>query len=206
MMEKVALIFFGWLLGLLSPIIVDAIKTRYKKEEFRKAIISELKEIQYRLSCNVFLLNRRFGTIDKQLLLWTSKIFKSYTGIYAETRSLETLERQLKLSNEELENLSEVIKPDKRQALTLRKFATPFLDSHIGNLSLYSQDFQLKLFEIKSQLGLLNDQIEDYKFYYQKTFESDISTNNYNIISNNLEECYKSIADKAKTIADAINF
>jgi DNA repair ATPase RecN len=206
MTEKVALILFGWLLGLLSPIVADAIKTRYKKEEFRKAIISELKGIQYRLAGNVYSLNRRFGKIDKQLLLWVSEIFKSYTGIYAETRSMEALERQLKLSDEELEDLGEIMKPDKREALTLRKFTTPFLDSHIGSLSLFSQDFQLKLFEIKSQLGFLNDQIEDAKFYFQRTFGPDLSTNNYDLISSNLEECYRSIAEKAKTIADAINF
>ena len=103
MIEAIALIFVGWLLGLFGTIIIDAIRKRYQKEDIRTAIISELKEIQYRLACSVYLLNRRFGTINKQLLSWTSQILKSYSGAYSDGLVLEALERQLKLSDEQLE-------------------------------------------------------------------------------------------------------
>ena len=69
---------------------------------------------------------------------------------------------------------------------------------------MFPPSYQLKLFEIKSQLGLLNDQIEDTKFYYKMTFEANISTENYNAVCCNLEQGYKSIADKAKNIVDSI--
>lgn len=204
MIETIALIFVGWLLGLLGPIIIDAIRKRYQKEDIRTAIISELKEIQYRLACSVYLINRRFGTIDNQLLSWTSQILKSYSGAYSDGLALEALERQLKLSDEQLASLGEIMRPDGSQALTLRKYTTPFLDFHIGRLSMFPPSYQLKIFEIKTQLGLLNDRIEDSKFYYRMTFEPNISTENYNAVRYDLEQCYKSIADKSKTIADSI--
>ncbi|MFH1901633.1 MAG: hypothetical protein ABIK26_05215 [Candidatus Omnitrophota bacterium] len=205
MIEAIALIFVGWLLGLFGTIIIDAIRKRYQKEDIRTAIISELKEIQYRLACSVYLLNRRFGTINKQLLSWTSQILKSYSGAYSDGLVLEALERQLKLSDEQLESLEEIMKPDKSKAITLRKYTTPFLDFRIGSLSMFPPSYQLKLFEIKSQLGLLNDRIEDSKFYYRMTFEPNISTENYDTMCYELEQCYKDIADKSKTIADSIS-
>jgi len=97
------------------------------------------------------------------------------------------------------------MKPDKSKAITLRKYTTPFLDFRIGSLSMFPPSYQLKLFEIKSQLGLLNDRIEDSKFYYRMTFEPNISTENYDTMCYELEQCYKNIADKSKTIADSIS-
>ena len=97
------------------------------------------------------------------------------------------------------------MRPDGSKSLTLRKYTTPFLDFNIGRLSMFPPSYQLKIFEIKAQLGLLNDQIEDSKFYHRMTFEPNISTENYNAVCYDLEQCYKKIADKSKTIADSIN-
>ena len=204
MFETIALIFVGWLLGILGQPIIDAVRNGYLKKEIQIAIISELKEIQYRLVCNVYLISRRFGTIDNQLINWSLKILKEYKGPYSDRQVLEALERQRNLNEEQLASLGEIMKPDKSQAMTLRKFATPFLDFHIGSLSMFPPNYQLELFEIKSQLGLLNDRIEDTRYYYKMTFESNISSDNYNAVCHDLEQAYKNISDKAKTIIDAI--
>jgi hypothetical protein len=205
MFDTIALIFVGWLLGILGQPIIDAVRKGYLKRDIKISIISELKEIQYRLVCNVYLINRRFGTIDKQLINWSFKILKEYKGAYSEIQVLEALERQQNLNEKQLASLGEIMKPDKSQAITLRKFSTPFLDYHIGSLSMFSPNYQLKLFEIKSQLGLLNDRIEDTNFYYKMTFEPNISSENYNAVRHDLEKAYKNVADKAKTIVDSIS-
>ena len=97
MFDTIALILVGWLLGLLGQPIIDAIRKGYQKKEIQTAIISELKEIQYRLVCNVYLINRRFGTIDNQLLNWSFKILKDYNCPYSDRQVLDALERQLNL-------------------------------------------------------------------------------------------------------------
>ena len=47
--NAVLLVFLGWLLGLLGPIIVDFIKTHYKNIEIRRAIVAELAATWKRL-------------------------------------------------------------------------------------------------------------------------------------------------------------
>ncbi|MFH1062036.1 MAG: hypothetical protein V1747_04025 [Candidatus Omnitrophota bacterium] len=205
MIETVALIIVGWLLGLLAPTIVDSIRKDYQKKNIQTSINSELKDIQYRLGCFVFLINRRFGIFDRQLLIWISKIFNTYRGAYYDKKLLEALESQLRLSDEELSNIGIIIRPAGSEFLPLSKSTTYFLDSHIGNLLMFSPNYQSKIIEIKTQLDLLNDLVENSRLYFRMTFDQSIGTDNQNIVRKNLERCYASIADKAKTIADSID-
>ncbi len=68
--NTVLFLFLGWLLGLLSPIIVDAITKRHRNVEIRKAIISELGEARLAFAGSVYLLESRFGSYDRALLEW----------------------------------------------------------------------------------------------------------------------------------------
>lgn len=205
MLESLSLVFFGWLLGLFGPSIVDAIKKRSLRQEIRFAIESELGEVQYRLTASVYIINLRYGALDKKLLGCVLPIMKKYKGVYATDRLLKSLESNLELNDEQLAALGEIQKSDGSQALTLRKFSTPFLDTHIGNIGLFSCEFQVAVFELKTQIGLLNDQIEDTKSYRAMTFAPDISSENYTAVCHDLEKTYQLIGDRSRTIADAIN-
>ena len=45
LLEKLVLIIFGWLLGLLAPIITDGIKRRRENGMGRTALLAELREV-----------------------------------------------------------------------------------------------------------------------------------------------------------------
>ncbi len=201
MWEKIALIFIGWLFGLLGPTIIDVIKKQGQKREIQAGIKSELIGIQYLLASAVYSINNRFGTLDKNLLSWALHIFKKYDGVYADSRLLEAIKSQLTLNEEQLAALGKTMKSGESRALILRKHATPFLDYHIGNLSMFPLSFQSPVLEIKAQLRLLNDRIEDSYLYFRMTFEPNIGSNNYDAVRQNIEDCYKSIAEKSRTIA-----
>ena len=47
--ESVGAIFLGWLLGVLSPLIVDRIRNRYQEDEIRDGVYSELRELRFTL-------------------------------------------------------------------------------------------------------------------------------------------------------------
>lgn len=205
MIESLSLILFGWLLGLLGPSIVDAIKKRAMRHEIRKGIESELADLQYRLAASVYKVNLRYGDLNKDLLSWILPIMKRYNGVYPTDRLLESLESKLELSDEQLSALGDIQKSDGSKVITFRKYLTPFLDSHISALGLFPCDFQVAIFELKTQLGILNAQVDDTKTYRAMTFGSDISSENYNAVCEDLEKTYKSIGDRLKTITNAID-
>lgn len=204
-MEKLLFILFGWLLGLLAPAISERIKRRYQREEIRAAIEVELYEIRYRLAGSVYVINQRHGTIDKDVLRWILPIFKGYKGAYASPRLLKVLDSHLNLSDEQLYAIGEHFKSDGTHALTFRHFSTPFLDTHIGSLRLFSPKFQVALLEIKTQISILNEQVEEAKDYKEKTFALNLSDENYDSVKNDLERTYRQICDRSRSIVDGIS-
>ena len=204
-MKELALIVFGWLLGLLGPGIVNAIKKRYQRNEVKAAIDSELSEIQYRLAGSAYVIRVRYGAVDQSFLAWILPIFKKYRGVYASKQLLDALERQCELTEEQLAAIGEYQKSDGTRALTLRKYSTPFLDSHVAIASWFSSNLQASLFELKAQIGLLNDQVEEAKNYRAMTFQADLSNENYLAVREDLERVYKLIAERSESIAKAIS-
>ena len=65
--DKLAFLAFGWLLGLLGPIIVDSIKRRRENTLGRAAILTELTGI---LATAAYGARMKLGTVDCAFLEW----------------------------------------------------------------------------------------------------------------------------------------
>lgn len=197
-------LLLGWLLGLLSPILVDKIKEHFNIKKLKTGIYTELKELKYRLAGTVFSMNSKYGTLDKDLLNWLHPIVEESKGMYSKTQ-LELLEKLLKVNEEEFKSASENYKRYSPSALSLKKCHLPFLDSKISDLSLFNMEFQYKIFEIRAQINFLNENIEQSQFFYEKTFDSTLTDQNHKIINNNLTDSYQNISRNAKVIIDLIS-
>ena len=201
-------LLLGWILGLLSalisPILVDKIKKHFNKKEFKAGIFAELKELKYRLAVNVFQIISKYGTLDKDLLNWLRPLVEESKGTYSKD-SLDAIEKLLKFNDEHFKTLNEYAKLHALSAISLKKYHLPFLDSKIGELSLFDMEFQNKIFEIRAQISFLNENIEQSQFFYEKTFDSTLNIENHKIINQNLRDSYQNISNNAKVIIDLIS-
>ena len=67
-MNNILFLILGWLLGLLSPVILDWIKNRKKKKELRESFFNDLNDIRGRLIGLVYLTTSKFGNFNRELL------------------------------------------------------------------------------------------------------------------------------------------
>ena len=67
-MNNILFLIMGWLLGLLSPVILDWIKNRKKKKELRESFFNDLNDIRGRLIGLVYLTTSKFGNFNRELL------------------------------------------------------------------------------------------------------------------------------------------
>lgn len=118
--NTILLVFLGWLLGLLGPIIVDVIKTRHKNIEIRKAIIAELNETRLRLAIAVYQIESGFGSFDRNLLAWILPILEGYKGPNPSTSLAESIHKQLSFDDLQLEAFAKQNKAKPGGALGLR--------------------------------------------------------------------------------------
>ena len=78
--EKLLLLAFGWLLGMLGPAVTEAIKRRRENSQVRVALVAELREVSYRLALANYLINIHFGTVDRAYLQWFESVTSGYDG------------------------------------------------------------------------------------------------------------------------------
>lgn len=202
--ERILFLFMGWLLGLLSPVIVDSIKRKREIKEVRLGIMTELGELQYRLAGVVFLIGRQFGTIDRALLQLVHDIVVAYEGINPSEQLREGTQRLLELTDEQIRQLAEQSRATASPALSLKKYSLPFVDSKMAYMSAFDVPFQNHVFEIKNYLNGFNEEVDQARHYTALTFNSSLTEDNHHSICQNLKSCYRSAAERSKTIVEII--
>lgn len=205
--EALSGLILGWFLGLVSglvsPLIVDAIRNQRKRQEVRTGILTELTDLKQRLAGVAYYISDRHGTHDRDFLTWVLEKLQgdnepSYQRIAATVRQILTL------TDEQIAALARQRKTNADQTIPFRKYDLPFLDSQIHYVSAYPAQTQRELFEIRAQLKMFHEQIDDAREYQRMTFDLTIGSENHDRVSSNLREVEDQIANRTRTIANRI--
>lgn len=158
------------------------------------------------MAMTVHLLSPHFTPYDREHLIWLQPYLEEYDRIYPEQNFAERNRRFLDKLNDDHFNAiaAKEILEKPRRGHHLKAYYLPFLESHTGSLTIFDAEFQRRLMEIRAQISLLNDEISQSQFYFQKTFEN-ISVENYKIIDMNLSESYQNIARILRKLVDRID-
>ena len=198
----VLLIILGWLLGLFSPAIVDFIRDRREAKVIKTAIMSELDEFRYRLLLSVYLIEAKHGSLDHKFFEWAQSILVQYKGINSGESLLEAIGPLLKLTKDEMDSYAQITKERRKpnSGMSLKKNSLFLLETNVGALTKFDSIFRGQLLEIKTQVGFLNEIIDESRYYYKLSFQSDISSKNYEIAESEMNGSYKLYASRARDI------
>jgi hypothetical protein len=200
--ETILILIVGWLLGLLSPAIIDAIRRRRENKEVSSALRTELEELRYRLACVVFRIEQYHGEPNKKALEWFHEIVKNYTGLNPSENILNELESLIVLTDQQFKTFISHLRASPEKGLSLKKYPVPLLESKFALLSGFNTPFQNRLLEIRTNLNMLHEEVDQARFYHQLTFNP--TEDNYEIVRNNLFNTYREYAFRAKILIDHI--
>jgi hypothetical protein len=198
-----ASIILGWLLGLLSPVIVSRITRRYKKNDLHTGILKEINHTKLRLIFTVDLLAKRTGSYDQELVAWLLNEYETLDD--TDPLMLKAYRMQLKYSEQEFAALMHQLSTAKNTGLTLQKVELLFINMNLIDFSLFSTSFQSEIFELKSRVEILNSQINTADKYFFMTFDSNISPSNLPVIKHELESKYVYLEEAYKRTIEQIN-
>ncbi len=195
-MDNLMAVFLGWLLGILGQRPIIYIQQSFKKSAIKKSIIAELEDLLCGLAMTSSVLLCRIGEIDKNYLQWVRPILRSYDGYYRYLDISDTVDKLLQTKDEDFEVAMKVIRSraNLNEGLTLRKFDMPFIDNNYKEIEMFDVRFQKDILEICRQVKNINEEIDNARFYFTKTFDSGLSENNGIIVRKNLESSYRNIA------------
>lgn len=203
-MKEISYIILGWLLGLLGHPIVSRIERYFKRKDLKVAIFSDLENLIVKLAAMYYSIQSILGCTDKATLKWIKSIYEKHR-VDCPKSVLEAINRLLLCVPDEEFNKINLLKADSNTSLSLKIYAMPFIEPVLEQLSVFDSKFQADILEIRNQLDILNQEIEDTIFYHRLTFDPSCMDTNANIINNNLTNSYNNIQERCKIVVDKID-
>ena len=204
LLEKLVLVIFGWLLGLLAPIITDGIKRRRENEMGRTALLAELREVAHKLALAAHGVYMQQGTMDRSKLEWLKIALERYAGAHDPQRLLESMRKLLAMTDQEIAANSKAFAKLQKPGLVLQRYSVPLLDARVSALWTFDTSFTRELLEIKANLAMLDDLVDRSRHYSDLTFGK-LEGDNYRLVVENLAQCWDLYADRARQVVARID-
>jgi hypothetical protein len=200
-MHDLLYLLLGWLLGLLSPGIAERIRRKQKARDLVTSVVGELAELQYTVALVGARLRMKLGTNSDVFLDWLLPIVKSYKGA-GKIQGFDDTVAKLRQVPEEQRRQADIARRDDARGLALKRYEAPFLLTQGSELFICPLDFQRRVFRIKSQLDVFNQQVDYLRSQFEKTFE--VEGHNREAVEGNLQEGYADLATLSESLAKAI--
>ena len=171
MFEKIALIFLGWLLGLLAPIIVNEIRRTREDTLGRLAIRTELSNLRVRLAFAAYTVEKHQGTMTRPKLEWILRQLEKQQSDEQLAFVRAELKNMLEVSEEQLNKFFASQKAPSGKSLTLQQYKIPLLDARVSALWSFDTTSQRILLEIRSAMDIASE-IVDRATNFTKYFGS----------------------------------
>lgn len=204
MLDNLIILVVGWLLGLLAPVIVDAIKNSREVTNTYAAIKSELNEVAYRMVLASYYAAMHLGKVDHELLKWVRDSLVLYQGKEPTENIAKSVEKELSLTPELLAAFNAANAAKGLKALVLVKFAVPFVDARVTAFHSMASTVQIQLLSIRADVRLLDDLVDQSRTYFHLTFGR-LEGTNYTIVVENLRGVYCQYMKRCRIAADRIH-
>jgi hypothetical protein len=204
MLYQILFLVLGWLLGLLSPVIVDWFTKKRRMAELQRALLVELGELKFSLARTTLAVVGAIAAWDREYLTWLKAAFESYRGARDEDRKLllATVTGLLELDDQQLaaagRSMGVPVSP------ALQKHHLPYLQSRLDYLAALGPDAQRQLLAIPAQIGVINELLDDIRFCLGKSFDS-LPPSTRQAIDASLQNSYRAVLHASRTAVDLIN-
>lgn len=203
-LEAVAFVVVGWLLGLLSPLIVERLRRPYQRQELIDSVLSELDEMRFTMALAAYSISDHLLSTSDEFLDWVLPIVRAYEGpkaspkladAIAEIRALDSAQRTALLRSRLVEGRS----------LHMKEYALPFTHAKANELRICPMTFQRGVFSIAGKVDLFNQQVRYLHSQLALTYDSSLTENNEAAVRDNMMRAGRQLGEAAQVIANDIS-
>lgn len=203
-MAELPYLLLGWLLGLLSPRIVDAIRAKYLRRDLARAIQSEAEDLQYRIAITSFLLAQKYGHVSREYLVWLKPKLLRYKG-NEPVQSIRTFVEHLQAaSDDQLVAIVAQMRAEEGVGLSLKRFGAGLIEASLASILHFSPEYQRRIHEFRNQLSVLNQEIDRAMESMRMTYDSAMSDENHRRLEADLVYKYQTIQGMCMRVADRL--
>ena len=196
--ESVGAIFLGWLLGVLSPLIVDRIRNRYQEDEIRDGVYSELRELRFTLLVAAYGFQSEFGKLDRSYYQWLIANLETCDINAESAKMLEVVKNIAAKDDSTFALLVGEMRAKPGVGLNVRKYRMPYFDSKVGSLGIFDERKIAAMLDVRAQLEMFNEIVDDARMYHRMTYE--LAGINHQQAVKSANSCYVDLASRAREI------
>jgi len=143
------------------------------------------------------------GEMDRDALNWTKSV-KSQGYQFLEGETVEAMNKILELTDDQMKAVNQLTKQKPAKASFIKKFNLPLLEENISSICLLDSNLQHSLLDIRTKINWLNEIVERHNFFFEKTFDSGISRENWEIIDSNIKKGYAEFGNLCRNTSELI--
>lgn len=197
-------LLIGWLLGLLSPRIIEVIRAKYLRRDLARAIHSEAEDLQYRVAITSFLLVQKYGQLSREYLVWVKPKLLCYEG-NEPVQSIRALVEQMQAApDDQLLAVAAHMRAEEGMGLSLKKFSASLIEASLGSLLHFPPEYQRRIHEFRNHLSVLNQEIDRAVESLRMTYDSSITDENHARLKADLVSKYLIIQGMCMRVADRL--
>lgn len=202
-METILFLLLGFMLGLLGPLLLQWNTVIKKNKDSKKGLYTELQQTFAQLIGTFFLLKDTLGELDQSIVSSAVSMLSKYSEGNEEL--LEQIKSYLNETDGKLKARGLIRKLSKQKTLSVKKTTLPFMQQNISAISLLGPKPQRLITAIQRHISHLNQEIDLYYFYFKKTFDSTLPSDNRRILESNIRKSYRVIAGLSYETAEIIS-
>lgn len=188
-METVLFVLLGFMLGLLGSLLLQWNTAIKKMKAFKKGLYVELQQTFAQLTGTFFLLRDTLGELDQNIVRSAVLMLSKYSEGNEEL--LEQIKLYLNETDGKLKARGLIRKFSKQKTLSIKKTILPFMQQNISVISLLAPEPQRLITTIQRYINHLNQEIDLYYFYLEKTFDSTLPSNCRRMLESNIRRGYR---------------
>lgn len=189
----------AWLLGLLSTPIASRIMKKYRRNDIKLLVKSDLENLKDRLEGICSSIDLHFGNCDE-------KSFERMKNTLAKSQEYFPDEpfKSIEITYEQYKTAMELKGKNPRSFLNVKQFSLPLANTVLADLSVLDVKYQKGLLWILHRLNLLNDEIAFSMTQSALTFNPEAMKQSGEAIRANIESSYTKIRNQAEDLESYI--
>ena len=203
-MEKIPYILLGWLLGMLASLATRWSDRNQKINDFINGLYAQMLEIHPRLVANYISIKGHLEPLSQDIVAWVNSMLPSDHDFTVGEDIKKVNKLLMKHSKEEFEAASKILFQLDKSVLRgkgLKKFNLSFLENNLSSISLLNSSLQVRIWKILDRINLINQEIDRYFFYFEKTFEPEVMRLNERTLDVNMNSSLEMISDSIHKIS-----
>jgi len=196
------LLVVGWLLGMLSPAVIELIATKRKLEPIKKQVRIECDELSRQLIIITFLCAKDTSSLDVELITWC-RAELNRVGSNCEGEEISEILKDLSKSNSsQIQAINNAQRDKEFEGRSLKKYELPYTMAHTTFIHNFDIETQSIIWEVTNRIQILNQEIDSVREYMFLTFDESISSDNNIRIVNDIKRKYVFISKSCRAIVN----